>query len=516
MFIDARKLPLNYAIDADICIIGAGAAGITIARELAGGRQQIALLESGDFEFDINTQKLYAGEVIGVAYRPLDISRLRFLGGSTNHWDGSCRPFDALDLADWPFGLEVLEPYYRRAHDVCQLGPYSYDPEDWKTPEAQPLQMPADATLRNGLFQYSPPTRFGTAYRQDLAAASNVTVYLNANLLQIEVNADASNVTGLQLACLDGKRFRARAKQYVLAAGGIENARLLLNCNRVQPNGLGNGNDLVGRYFMDHATVPGGATIVAKSASAEMRFYDHHVVRGHIIEGYFCAADEVRRREALPPFAIGILPAAVGDMPGVGNMALPAVIRRFMSDSTANAVAYDAAQWIDRLQAPVSWLYHRTWGGPAGKYMTYYTCGPQPDPQSRVTLSDTVNALGQRESRLDWRPPADFERIMQRAHELLGQELGRAGVGRLRIESTATTGSNPMENLQIGNHHMGTTRMHDDPRQGVVDAQSKVHGIDNLFIAGSSVFPSYACDDPTLTIVALALRLSDRLKSPRG
>jgi choline dehydrogenase-like flavoprotein len=133
-----------------------------------------------------------------------------------------------------------------------------------------------------------------------------------------------------------------------------------------------------------------------------------------------------------------------------------------------------------------------------------------------VTLIDAVDALGMREVRLDWRLPASFERDMQRAHELLAQELGRTGVGRLRIESSATTGYDPITDLGEGHHHMGTTRMHDDPKRGVVNADCGVHGIGNLSIAGSSVFPSYACDDPTMTIVALALRLSSHLKSTLG
>src|ERR1039457_3610810 len=513
MFVDARTLPQRFAIDADICIVGAGAAGITLARDLSGGNRRIAVLESGNFDFDPDTQKLYAGEVVGVAYPPLDRDRLRYLGGSTNHWDGSCRPFDALDLADWPIGPQVLEPYYRRAHDICQLGPYTFDPQDWSTPEARPLQLGPGTKLKNGLFQYSPPTRFGTVYRNDLAAAEGVTVYLNANVVQIDTNEAYSNVTGLEPACLNAKRFHARAKYYILAAGGIEIARLMLNADRVQKAGLRNGFDLVGRYFMDHADVPCAATILSDAARPELRFYDHHVVRGHIIEGYFCATDEVRSKEQLPPFAIGIRPAGADEDIGVGNITLPPALRKLMSDRVANAFNYNLPRWLNRLEAPATWVYERMWREPPGTFITVHSCGPDPDPQSRVSLTDTVDALGMRESRLNWRLPPDFERKMQRAHELLGQELGRTGLGRLRIESSTTTGFDPLQNLGEGNHHMGTTRMHEDPHQGVVDADCRVHGISNLFVAGSAVFPSYACDDPTLTIVALALRLSDHVKS---
>ena len=147
MFVDARTLPQKFVVDADVCIVGAGAAGITLARELSGGNRRIALLESGNFDFDADTQKLYAGEVVGQAYTPLDRDRLRYLGGTTNHWEGSCREFDASDLADWPFGVDELAPFYRLAHDVCQLSSHSFEPLDWSTDEARPLALGAGSSL---------------------------------------------------------------------------------------------------------------------------------------------------------------------------------------------------------------------------------------------------------------------------------------------------------------------------------------------------------------------------------
>lgn len=515
MFIDSKTLPKDFAVDVDVCIVGAGAAGITLARDLAGGNRTVALFESGGFEFDAGTQALYAGAVVGHYFTPLDRDRLRYLGGTTNHWGGSCRPFDALDLEDWPIGLEVLEPYYRPAHQICQLGPYSYDPMDWSSEDARPIQAAPGANLKSGVFQYSPPTRFGTVYRNDLASAAGLSVYLNANLVNIETNDSAARVTGLRLACLDGKQFRARARHYVLATGGIENARLLLNANRVQKAGLGNAFDQVGRYFMDHPFVIGGATILAEPSSPQLRYYFMHAVRGSMVEGYLCATDEVRRRERLPPFAIGIFPLT-GTLGNAGSdpekVALPQALRRLMSDAHANQIEYYLAHSVDRLEKPVTWLYDKLWREPPGRFTTLFICGPDPDPESRVTLTDELDALRLRKIQLNWRLPDNLEQQMQRAHELLGQDLGRAGLGRLRIESSAT-GHDPMPNLSHGHHHMGTTRMHNDPQHGVVDSDCRIHGVGNLFVAGSSIFPTYACDDPTLTIVALALRLSDHLKS---
>jgi choline dehydrogenase-like flavoprotein len=510
MFVDARTLAQDFLVDADICIAGAGAAGITLARALTGSGLRIAVFESGDFEYAPQTQSLYAGEVSGTSYQPLDQDRLRFLGGSTNHWQGSCRPFDVLDLADWPYGLSVLDPYYRRAQEVCQLGPYSYDPKDWASAEAVPLELEAGGILKSGVFQYSPPTRFGSAYRQDLASGAGLTVYLNANLVQIEASQGGDRVTGFTLACLDKKRFRARSAFYVLAAGGIENARLLLNSNQIQKSGLGNQFDLVGRYFMDHPFLPAAATVVATTDLPAMRFYDHHVVGDRIIEGYVAPSDEIRRRENLIPFALGLRAASLDEQ--AGGIELPRFVSQLLSTATERKTSFFLDKAWRHVSEPFKSLYNRVWRAPAGTYLVMYNAGPNPDPESRVTLIDSTDELGLRRVRLTWKLPGDFEKQVHRALELFGQELGRIGVGRLRIESEATTGYDPMRDMGNGSHHMGTTRMHDSPRLGVVDADCKVHGIDNLFVAGSSVFPNYACDDPTMTIVALALKLADHLK----
>jgi choline dehydrogenase-like flavoprotein len=511
MIIDAKKLPPNFTVEAEVCIVGAGAAGITLARDLAGSNRKVVLLEGGDLTYTAESQHLYAGEVIGHSSIPLDADRLRFFGGTTNHWAGSCMPFWPSEFESWPFGRETLEPCYRRAQIICQLGRYSYDPEDWSTEQAHALKFPSGSNLESGMFQYSPPTRFGTVYRDELASSPNVTVYLNANLIDIETAEGGREVTRLHLACLNSKRFQARARRYVLAAGGVENARLLLVSSKVRAAGLGNEYDLVGRYFQDHPYVQGAATITADSARPDLLFYTQHFVGKTQIEGYVRATDEVLQKEQLPRFAIGIR-ALQPLLTDFGGLTLPAALRKRLSDDAANSLTYFVQQLRMDVESTWDYVRYKVWRKPQGLFTTQYICGTEPDPQSRVTLGNSVDALGMRRSVLDWRLPADFEIKMRRAHELLGEELGRMGVGRLRLESAAT-GYDPMQALSNGHHQMGTTRMHRDPRQGVVDENCRVHSLANLYIAGSSVFPTYACDDPTMTIVALALRLSDHLQS---
>ena len=259
MFVDAHEVPEGTILDTDICIIGAGAAGITLAREFIDAPFRTSLLESGGLEYDAATQELYRGRNVGRKYFELDACRLRYFGGTTNHWGGYCRPLNAIDFEEhswapysgWPFGLEELLPYYHRAQNVCELGEYGYDNvylQDHAGGELFPLN---EGQMVTEVIQIA-PTRFGQVYRPTIKAAANVTSYLNANVTNAEAGETQNEITRLRVATLNGRRFWITAKYYILAAGGIENARLLLVSNETRTAGLGNENDLVGRFFMDH------------------------------------------------------------------------------------------------------------------------------------------------------------------------------------------------------------------------------------------------------------------------
>ncbi len=510
MLVDARTLPRGSEIEGDICVAGAGAAGISLALALASTRLKVLLFESGALDFDAATQALYQGEVVGRSFTPLDIDRLRFFGGSTNHWGGGCRPFDDDDLAAWPLKRADLERYYARAQELCQIGPLDYGVASWQSETARPITFAPASPIRTGMFQNSPPTRFGSVYRQQLASAENVTVYLNANLVDIETDDNAQVVTAWRLACLGGASFRARGKDYVIAAGGIENARLLLNADRVQKAGLGNGRDLVGRFFMDHALVGNAATILFSGPPEEVAFYQDRAVRGFNVAGYLDIAPARRAQEGLPPLSFGL---SVGSLPDkeLAKESVDFIFRNVVAGRVPSNLAF----YVGRILRGAHWVaqrnYERFFGDGLSVLSTFFSCGPPPDRESRVSLSHARDALGMRRPRLDWRLPGDFPRILARAHEILAQELGRAERGRVRL-NFRQPGYDLDANIENAHHEMGTTRMHDDPSQGVVDANCRVHGIANLFVAGSSVFPTYSFENPTLTIIAMALRLADHLK----
>jgi len=259
MLIDAREVEADSTVRCDLCVIGAGAAGITIARELAGTGIDVVVLESGEFDADARQQELYDGENVGLpllrgtSVVDLKSSRLRFLGGTTNHWAGWCRTLDPIDfetrsflpVSGWPFGLEELLPYYERAANVIQLGGADFSPEFWSGQGAGEA-LPDRAAVRTDVLQIKGTFRFGTTYRSELERAGNVRVVVWANVTEILTSENGREVTGVDVATLSGNRFGVEARAYVLATGGIDVARVLLASNRIRPAGIGNEHDLVG------------------------------------------------------------------------------------------------------------------------------------------------------------------------------------------------------------------------------------------------------------------------------
>lgn len=518
MFSDADDRPQDEPITTDVCIVGAGAAGITLARSFIGSRHRVCLLESGDLEFDAATQDLYAGEIGGQDTPALDVSRLRFFGGTTNHWGGFCRPLDEIDFekrayipnSGWPFSRSELEPYYQFAQTICEIGPFAYEAPTWTDEVRVPLDFNQDVVDSSPVFQASPPTRFGQVYRTELAKADNVSIILNANVVEIETADNVQQVTGLRVASLNGARFPVKSRFYILATGAVENARILLNSNSLETAGLGNRYDRVGRFFMDHPKISTSGTILFTRNAPPLDFYHNRVVDGIKIKGFFALPSEGQRKEELLNCGILIEPEEK-------RVRSPAVasLRVMLEDLRRGKLPDRFAEHLERVVVDFDDVlyagYRRAFDPQPLRFTTSFWTECPPDSESRVSLIAARDALGLQRVQVDWRMPADLKRTYTRMHELLGAEIGRAGIGRLQVLH-AEDDDDPRAVAETSYHHMGTTRMHPDPKQGVVDQDCRVHGLANLFIAGSSVFPTYGHANPTLTIVALSLRLAEHIK----
>ena len=506
-FVDTRTLEPGSRIEADVCVIGSGAAGLALASHFFDRSRRVVLLESGGMALEPGIQSLYAGRVVGQSHAPLDSCRLRFFGGTTNHWTAHVRRLEPIDFAErswvprsgWPLGLEELTPYYAQAASLLRVPDGSFE-----LPSARRHELSVGSDRVSALLRYVVPEedrRLGPILRDRMQRSRNVDTYLYANVLAIEVDESRKRVRELRVGTLEGVRVSARARFYVLAAGGIENPRILLLSS------IGSGGDTVGAFYANHPGGWGGYLQPLPGRLPAPIFRAEKGPRG-AARPFLRLSDETQRRQQL-------LNCWMEVVPRVG----PAQVRKRLA---ADSIGPDPASELDEVGlrdrdvANLALDMERL-GEPGGQavakprpFAVRLIAEPTPNPQSRVRLDDSVDAFGQRRALLDWRLEARDSESARTSLEVLGREIAAAGVGRLRIlfprsgfESLRTVGSH---------HHMGSTRMSRDPSQGVVDADCRVHGIPNLFVAGSSVFPTYGTANPTYTIIALAFRLADHLQ----
>jgi choline dehydrogenase-like flavoprotein len=491
MFGDARTFADGATLDADVCIAGAGAAGMTIALDLRASGLSVILLESGGLRREAQTQPLSDGRMIGINTWNLRSMRIRALGGATGHWEGWCRPLmpqdfeprDYVPNSGWPLRYEDLLPWYARACQTLELGPFQWNATARAKAMGKPL-LPIGAAIDQRYYQFSPPTRFARVYGGALEKAENIRLVTHANMTDIRLEQGGARVSTFTCRTQEGTTFHVQANRYVLALGGIENPRVLLSARSQQSEGVANGHGVVGRYFMEHPHYYGSVGLV-HAAKLDLSFYtrmpsDLKRANGTSVRvlGAFGMAADVARSEKLLNFSATFHPVNADAKTGVLTSAhMQALVMR-------GSAGYQAAQLAIRAeQSPLA--------------------------ESRVTLTDDLDPLGMPRAALDWRIAAEDDIQLHRGLVILGRELGAAGIARAWIPGDS---SRFAWRPSPGGHHLGTTRMGTDPAASVVDANCRTHQVENLYIAGSSVFPTGGEANPTLTIVALAHRLADTLK----
>ncbi|HEV2621411.1 MAG TPA: GMC oxidoreductase [Frateuria sp.] len=542
-FLD-ESAPTDQA--ADICIVGAGAAGLAMAHAFIGTSLKVCLIESGGYAGEERNQALYEGHSVGSPAFDAASSRMRVFGGSCNLWGGGCMPLSALDLSPrdwvphsgWPLSPAELAPYYQRARRFCGIETHALDGDRFLSALKRP-PVPLADTLVNQIFVRS-SVLFGQAYRAQLERAPNITVLLHANLLELLATPDGAAVRHACIGALSGRRGKVRARHFVLACGGIENARLLLLSDSVLPKGLGNRHGLVGRYFMDHPSGKLG-TLHAKAADRLARPYDRQLGKGVAPFPEIGLSEQVQRAHRLlngrvHPFAVeGPVPRGLRALRGLRaamrtrsvdeNGRLEARLCAAMRSETApEAMLAPARGSLGKLALQLGMgmgdvahaFARRLVDKPAVRASHVQLVGyfeQAPNPDSRVSLGEERDALGQRKVRIDWRLTALDRHTYRTAANLFGTELARACDGRFEPDAWLSEDNASPARVRGTAHHLGTTRMADDPGRGVVDRHCRVHGMDNLHVAGSSVFPTGGWAFPTFTIIALSLRLADRLQA---
>ncbi len=532
LFIDARGIPSGTTIDSDICIVGAGAAGIALALQFAASDVQVCLLESGGFDAASATQALAEGDSVGSVYSPLESLQLRFFGGNTNAWGGWFRGLDDIDFrqrgwvddSGWPLAARSLAPYLERVHALCEVASHDYAvPSSAAMADPNARLIPFDpARVETALYRFSAPTRFGQVYRRAIAASRAVKCLLHAHALKVETTEDARRVTAIEVGSLAGGRLKVAARVFVLAAGAIENARLLLLSNEAAPRGLGNHYDLVGRYLMDHphlrrVLLPGPQRFPFGLYGLNVR--DRGFALGLSIP------PALQQKERMLNYKASIYPVFYGQSSRAWESFRDLVVklsRKWRTDPydrmrlpfrrksvglkqlAALAVRFDGVLLGALAQALKS-----------EKLVSGLVLESKPEQApnwaSRVTLQPRRDPFGLPRARVDWRLlPIDRHTAVS-AEAIIDAELQRLGLGRLAPQAAHERDQWPAE-FAGGWHQIGTTRAHADPRRGVVDGNCQVHGVGNLFIAGASVFPTGGSVSPMPTLLALALRLADHVK----
>ena len=508
MHIDARQLDNNSVIEGDICIIGAGAAGISIALDWENTPYKVILLEGGGFDYEDRIQELYNGKLTGHPYYPMKASRLHYFGGSTGHWGGMCSTFDDIDFvkrdwvenSGWPIKREDIAAFYPKAHDILDLGPFEWDVKYWVDQNNKYKLLPLDNNvIWSKLWHFSPPTRFGNKYKDAVINAKNIHLYTYAKVTDIKATENISSVDQLTIKNYAGKEHTVKAKYFILACSSMQNARVLLACNKQAPAGLGNDNDLVGRYFMEHVEIKSG----------EMWLNSKDPLLFYLMD----SSTKIRAELAISPQKqeeLKVLNGSVSLMPlAMSKNTIPSVKLWSNDDPRKSLDTFHKYSNLDKrnfIQKIFSNGFYQSYG--------LFTRTEQlPNPNSRVVLSNEKDELGVPRANLHWALSPIDKKTVRTINTLLGQQIGAAGLGRVKLYDFLLDDDEQLPDYTSGGwHNMGTTRMSDNPKTGVVDANCKVHGIANLFVAGASCYPTGAAVNPTLTVVAISLRLSDHLK----
>jgi choline dehydrogenase-like flavoprotein len=542
LIVSAATIEAGSRLEADLVVIGGGAAGLTIAKRLDGKALRVVVLESGGEQFDAVTQSLYSGAIVGQRTDPLDVSRLRFLGGSTNHWGGWCRPLEPADFraradwaeSGWPIGLTDIEPYYQPASTLCRLGPVAFDDvEFWeRQPGGQRLAaLPFDPTkLRTAIFQIS-RVHFGRDHGPSLKVSENIKILLDATVLELLPAAGSPlertrKWVGSVLVKTKGdKTFTVSARSFVVACGGIETARLLLLSEKINPTGAGNENDLVGRYFTDHVWMTTAAYLrfVHDGYEAPLYFKENSLSGARVVAA-LASAPDLSAREKIGGFRIELIPSHVST---AGLDAAREVVSQLRHGTIPDHLAEHLATMMADIDVIADSAYKTLTGARFG-WISEGDNAPnkgafidlnfeqRPNHDSRVMLDTSRDANGQRRIRMDWRLTDTDRRTATRALAIAAHEFGRLGLGRTRIRLDVANGQSWPGEVKGSDHHSGTARMSETAKTGVVNSDCRVHSMENLYVAGSAVFPTIGYANPTLTIVALAMRLADHLQQARA
>ena len=520
-FLDARTFDDQTTLDFDLCVIGAGAAAITLAQQLDKKEMRVCLLESGGPEFDAELQQAAWVDAVGDPVRRDIVSHPRQLGGATRLWGGRCVMFRPLDLEArpwantpaWPLRYDELQTYYGRAAAVLQVPSLDrFKPQTW---QAEAAYAPFfDNHLTPEMFIWCDVVDMAEYYTPLLKASPNVQLIFHANVTELVTGERDKAVSSVTVKTTNGRTHTITARAFVLAAGGMENVRLLLASRGTDSAGIGNQHDLVGRGFMDHPKSRDCGAIVPNNDNFRFSLLFKQKTDYGELQFNLSFTEQLQREEQLLNHCIYLDEPQYKEWMTPGYRAFKQVQERVKT----KRFSPDLLSQLGRMMVNFGDVVDYTRKVRANRPLTpdHIPFANQleqtADPQRRITLNDERrDQFGVPTLKLDWWLNDAEKRSLIRFHELLDAYLRRHNLGRL--ESRILNDPDDWPQFVNAHHPTGTLRMSHDPSQGVVDAHWRVHGMANLYVTGSAVLPSVSHANPTFTIVALAVRLAEQLKT---
>jgi len=530
MLIDLEEVEKPFSAKSTVCIAGGGIAGLVLATALADAGIDVHLLEAGGREIEGRSQSIYDAEMASTKHAGTSEGRFRVFGGTSTRWGGQILPYTddvflppvALSTHQWPVTAAALRPFYRRVEELLGINNLSFDAEVLETWNAVlPSWLKTNQNLALRFSKWAPFSRRNLAQTLGIKAirSGRISVFLHANVTECLLSPDGMSIEAFLVRNYRGTRFRFVGQQYVMATGTIETSRLLLASSSVCPRGVGNCHGQVGRMFHDHVSAP-VATVNGKARSQLLTWLGPYFSRGTTHTGRFEATAELRRQYALPAIMAHL---TIEEPEESGIVIARDLFRSIQRGNTFSVIRGKyrrlpaASLQIVRLGYHAR-INHRRVVSPQATVTLRVDCEQSVRSENRIRLSEYAkDALGIPKAIVDWRVSQCEIQSMRRYAQFLHRELNRRGLaaidwhpGALRLRS------DDFPSIRDTNHPMGGTMMGHDPRQSVVDDNLRVHGVDNLYIASCSTFPSGGSSNPTFTMMALAFRLSEQLTRIAG
>ena len=511
MILDLQEtLPLNLPM-AEVCIVGAGAAGIVLAVELARQGKRVLLLEGGGGDVEEASQEPYRSELAGLAHNGIHVGRFRAAGGSTTRWGGQILELDALDFeqrpwiqgSGWPIEKAALQPFYDRAIALEGLADATLEDTSVWREIGQPA--PRLDSFETFFSRWCPETNFARLHGKTLAEHPLITVILHANAAALVT--EGTRICAIACKTLTGSSRTFHAEHFVWCMGGIESVRFFLQPSLshlpFQQSGL------LGRFFQDHLIAP-AATLEPLNKRRFVADFANVFSRGFKYQPKIRLVREQQERHRTLNVAALVFFHSASDAIGAG---LKATVKKLLRRRFGELSAAELTGLIRHapLLARQSWAYsvaHRAYVAPDTRFELGIHCEQPPDSTSTLTLSSERDRLGMLRTKLDWQV-SDLELHSIRTC-VAAAATALAGIARVVPDPDLMTDAFRPK-CGDGYHHMGGMRMAPSAADGVVDPDLKLHGMQNGYVCSGAVFPSSGFSNPTHTVIALAIRLADHL-----